>query len=130
MTVHLLATVKNFQGVSTDTKPTVDADSSDTPKPLAPGTTFFETDTGYLWIFDGTTWNSLTTATIAALTLVQLTKVVANQGEMLESFQDMRLEIMANRLAVQEGLNEGNATQHDFRELAQTILDRAETEEP
>lgn len=50
--------------------------------------------------------------------------------EQLEILADIRLETMATRLAVQERMNEGNATQHDFRELAQTIIDRSETEEP
>ena len=51
-------------------------------------------------------------------------------NEQLEVLLDIRLETLATRLAVQERMNEGNAQQHDFRELAQTIIDRSENEEP
>ena len=36
----------------------------------------------------------------------------------------------ATVLAVQERINEGNFNQHDFRELAQTVVDSEATEEP
>lgn len=50
--------------------------------------------------------------------------------EAVELLADIRLETVATRLAVQEMLNAGGDTQHDFREQAQTIIDRSETEEP
>lgn len=39
--------VRDFIGVSTDSKPTTDCDA---------GSTFYETDTKAIYIFDGTQW--------------------------------------------------------------------------
>ena len=46
MVLSLLTTVKRFMGLSTDTKPT------DAPV----GSTMFESDTGYMFIFNGYAW--------------------------------------------------------------------------
>jgi hypothetical protein len=46
MAVTLVTSIKNFIGLSTDTKPT------DAPA----GSDFFETNTGHKFIFDGTNW--------------------------------------------------------------------------
>lgn len=48
MPVRLIGSTRHYTGLSTDTKPT-DA--------LA-GSSFFETDTGASWVFDGATWRT------------------------------------------------------------------------
>jgi len=46
MTERKIATIQRYMGLSTDTKPT-------TP---AAGSTFYEGNTGYLWIYNGWAW--------------------------------------------------------------------------
>lgn len=41
--------LKDYRGASTETKPTED---------VCEGSTFYEWDTGYLYMFDGTNWVS------------------------------------------------------------------------
>lgn len=47
MTVQRVATPHAYTGLSSDTKPTTDVPA---------GSTFFETDTGHDFVFDGTNW--------------------------------------------------------------------------
>jgi hypothetical protein len=47
MAVKLIASIKRYLGLSGDSKPT-----ADTPV----GSTFYETDTGSTYIFDGSSW--------------------------------------------------------------------------
>ena len=46
MTVTLVTVIQRWIGLSTDTKPT----------PTHIGSTFYETNTGQNWIWDGTSW--------------------------------------------------------------------------
>lgn len=119
MTVRVIQLGKEYSyvGLSTDTKP------------LTPGvgSTFYETDTRNTYLWDTVTWsleNTFTTE-IPALTLLLMAQLSSN-----EVLEKVLLELTALRLAQQERYNEGLLNQVDFREMAQTILDRSETEEP
>ena len=48
MTVRLEATIKRFRGSSADAKPLTD---------IPAGSSFRETDTRTLWVFNGTSWD-------------------------------------------------------------------------
>lgn len=52
MTVRLEGTIKRFRGTSADDKPLTD---------IPAGSTFRETDTGTLWVFNSTFWELVDT---------------------------------------------------------------------
>lgn len=127
MTVSLVTQrIQNFIGTSSDVKPLTIADGAALPA----GSTFTETDTGNGWLWDGVAWNEVGAETLVVLQLAATNQLVAVQNETLEILRDLRLEMVATRLASQERLNEGSTDQYDFREMAQSVIDAAETEEP
>lgn len=95
------------------------------PTPVSRSATAYELDTRRRYVWRENQWWLFEEIAppIAAATLDALERIA-------ELLADIRLEAMATRLATQERLNEGNAIQHDFRELAQTSIDQSETEEP
>lgn len=110
---------RHYIGLAGDTKPTTS--STDT---VPPASTFLETDTGRTWRWDGTNWLQVSADVVVLLSLLDY------QQKVFSVLRDLRLEATATRLALQEWINEGNLTQHDFLEMAQTVRDGAETEEP
>lgn len=99
-----------YVGLSTDDKPT-DA---------TPGAHFAETDTANEYVFDGDRWTpdaAAATATSAALDVLR---------EIAETAADVRDEVRATRLGVQELLNEGGDVQVDLLELSLSLRDQAD----
>lgn len=111
-----------FVGLSTDTKPLTNADGT----ALTAGCEFYEEDTAAGWYWAGSTW--IPSGGVLISDLIKTTKQ-ANQ-EIIELLKSIRDETRATRLAAQEWINEGNQNQHDFLELALTVGDRDENEEP
>lgn len=123
--------IRRWIGDSSETKPLPDFPGADGITPTAQDvpawSEFYETDTKKTYVFDGDEW-VLRDSIDAVTTAIEELLVEIRDGNELHA--DMRLELMAVRLAVQERMNEGNATQHDFRQMAKEIIDRIETEEP
>lgn len=101
-----------FIGLDADAKPT---------EGVAPGSQYIGADQGTVYLYSGDAWYLQVGVGAAAV----LAQVEAN-----EMVKNMNLELTAIRIGIQERLNEGNSQQHDLREMAQTVLDRSETEEP
>ena len=108
--VKLEIGVKRYIGLSTDTKPFVGsyADGSLTgatltTTDLAPGSTFFESDTGKIWRWDGSRW------TLPAV-------YDDSAAKLLAAVNGLRVEVTALRLGMIEA---GNC-----RELSQSDLQR------
>ena len=97
---------RRYLGASVDPKPTTGVDA---------GVTFFETDTGLTYVFDGTRW-----------CVVPLESLAGVLTEILEVLTDLRDETRALRLAKQAELDAGNPGETDFLELAQSSRDGAE----
>ena len=70
MTVIMVTTIKRFVGLSSDTKPTSD---------IPPGSTFYEYDTGVMFIcYDGTNWAPKSTTSFTQATTIDLQQVAGD----------------------------------------------------
>ena len=87
MTVRMVATIKRFIGLSTDAKPVDDV----TGERIQDDSTFFESDTGNLCVYDaGNGWHLKTEAGIALrlenkLQLTELLAEAKKANELLET---------------------------------------------
>ena len=67
MTVYRITSPKKYIGLSTDTKPTTE---------IPPGSTFFEYDTGVLYVcYDGTLWAAKSSVSFLQATTIDLQQV-------------------------------------------------------
>lgn len=118
------AQLPGFLGLSTDQKPTAQAN---TGLAYAPGTPFLELDTGNLWTFDGVAqWWQQSSAGQGVLTAL-LVGISQTLADMSAALTEVKRETRAVRLGVQNQQDAGSDFQSNLYDAAVSIEDAATT---